>query len=74
MSTRLHSIRWVASSEYEVSLQDDDGALRTMICRVVGQQGIRVVQPRPDLMSNLAFSPRLLTAAILAFDSARTSG
>ena len=43
-----------------------------MLCRVVEHTGLRVVQPSPDLTTTLPFSPRLLAAAVIAFDLART--
>lgn len=70
MVTRLYSITCTELDEYEVVL-DVDGLRQSMRCRVVECDGIRVVQPDPDYMSRLTFSPRLLVAAILAFDDAR---
>jgi len=72
MTTRLDAIRRSGrdSSDYEVILEVD-GEPRSILCRVVEHTGIRVVQPTPDLMSTLSFDPRLLVAAVLAFDEAR---
>lgn len=70
MTVRLHSISCTESGDYVVIL-DIDGAQRSMRCRVVDQGGVRVVQPEPDLMTRLPFSPRLLAAAVLAFDDVR---
>jgi hypothetical protein len=71
--SRLCRISCTDADEYEVVLDIDDER-QTMLCRVVECDGMRVVQPRPDLMSRLTFSPRLLAAAILAFDEARKEG
>jgi hypothetical protein len=73
MNTRLCRIGCTESGEYEVVLDIDDER-QTMLCRVIEHGGMRVVQPQPDLMSRLTFSPRLLVAAILAFDDVRKGG
>jgi hypothetical protein len=73
MSTRLRSISSIEDHDYEVILEID-GQCQSMRCRVVECNGIRAVQPEPDLMSRLAFSPRLLAAAVLAFDDVATQG
>ncbi|MCW5831695.1 MAG: hypothetical protein KIS78_04480 [Labilithrix sp.] len=75
MSTILHSISRIDGDRdvYEVIL-DVDGRRQSMLCRVVEHTGIRVVQPTPDLISTLPFAPRLLVAAVLAFDDARKEG
>jgi hypothetical protein len=70
MTVRLHSISCTETEEYEVIL-DVDGAQQSMRCRVVEHAGIRVVEPDPDFMTRLPFSPRVLAAALLAFDDAR---
>ncbi|MBX3263013.1 MAG: hypothetical protein KF782_25280 [Labilithrix sp.] len=72
MSTTLHSISRTEGDRdvYEVVL-DVDGQRQSMLCRVVEHTGIRVVRPTPDLMSTFPFPPRLLVAAVLAFDSAQ---
>jgi hypothetical protein len=69
MSSKLVSITRHDTNEYEVIL-DIDGVRQAMLCRVFEHHGVRVVQPRPDLMSQLTFSPRLLAAAVLAFEAA----
>jgi hypothetical protein len=48
-----------------------DGEQRSILCRVLEHTGIRLVQPTPDIMSTLPFHPRLIVAAVLAFDEAR---
>lgn len=70
VSTHLYSICCTESDDYEVVI-DVDGQKQSMRCRVVESRGIRVVQPQPDLLSRLPFSPRVLVAAVLAFDKAR---
>jgi hypothetical protein len=70
MSATLRSISSTDSDDYEVVL-DLDGRPQSMRCRVVERQGIRVVQPEPDLLSRLPFPPRVLVAAVLAFDEVR---
>ena len=73
MKTKLVSISFVAPGEYDVIL-DVDGETIVMRCRIAEIKGIRIVQPRPDLLSRLAFDPRILAAAVLAFDAAREAG
>lgn len=72
MKTSLCSIARTDTDDdvYEVFLELD-GHRQSMRCRVVEHTGIRVVQPSPDLISTLPFPPRLLVAAVLAFDEAR---
>jgi len=73
MNTRLCRISCIESGEYEVIVDIDDER-QTMLCRIIEHGGMRIVQPQPDLMSRLTFSPRLLAAAILAFDDVRRDG
>lgn len=69
MSTRMTSIVLVTDHEYEV-IFDVDGTSRRCICRVAEEDGIRVVEPFPDIFATLAIPPRLIAAAVLAFDVA----
>jgi hypothetical protein len=71
MNAKLHSITWVQGLEYDVTLflRDDELTMRCTVTSVGG--GIRMVQPVPDLMAVLGVSPRLITAAVLAFDAVR---
>ena len=70
MSTHLYAISCTESDDYEVVL-DVDGQRHSMRCRIVESGGVRAVQPEPDLLSRLPFSPRALVAAVLAFDDAQ---
>lgn len=67
MSARLRSVVWVRAHEYEVTLELD-GRLSHCLCRVTEHAGVRLVQATPDLLADLAFSPRLLAAALIAID------
>jgi len=40
-----------------------------MVCTIVDQHGVRAVRPQPDLMMPLGIHPRLIAAAIVAFDA-----
>lgn len=69
VTARLLSISRVHAQEYEYEVRLEFGdEQRAMRCRVAEHAGIRVVQPEPDFMAELTFSPRLLAAAVLAFD------
>jgi hypothetical protein len=68
--TGLYSISCTDSEAYEVVVEID-GERRSMRCRVVEDDGIRVVQPEPDLLFTLPISTRLVVAAVIAFDAAR---
>ncbi len=72
MSTQLHSIsRTEHDAEVYEVIVDVDGQRHSMLCRVIEHTGVRVVQPNPDLLSTLPFPPRVVVAAVLAFDDAR---
>lgn len=68
MSARFHSIARVQEHAYEVTFELD-GRQRSMLCKVIDADGVRVVRPEPDLMVSLGISPRLVAAAVLAFDA-----
>ena len=74
MTTRLHSISALASQKdaYDVVL-NVDGKMESMICRIVVQSGIRMIDPTPNLMFGLPFDPRILGAAVVAFHDAATA-
>jgi hypothetical protein len=67
MSTRLSSIVWVRTHEYEVTF-DVEGITRRCTCSVAVQDGVRFVEAVPDFLSALGVPPRLVAAAVLAFD------
>ncbi len=68
MTSRLRSITRLHAGEYELVF-DEGGLTRPMVCAVVDVDGIRVVKPHPDLMTSVGVSPRLIAAAVLAFDA-----
>jgi hypothetical protein len=70
MTARLLSIsRTTEKDVYDVMLEID-GRPESMRCQVIEHEGIRAVQPMPDLSWHLPFNPKLLAAAVLAFAQA----
>jgi hypothetical protein len=73
MTTRLLSITRISDGMYDVVFEVE-GARQGMVCTIVDQNGIRAVRPQPDLMMQLGIQPRLIAAAIVAFDTVCASG
>ena len=73
MSAHLRAVGYCADDPdvYEVQLEED-GQIESIRCRVVDHAGFRLVEP--SAVPNLAFSPRLLAAVVIAFDAARKGG
>jgi hypothetical protein len=67
---RIHSITWIRSRDYEVVF-DFDGETKSMMCSVLEYEGVRVVESHGGLTLKLRTDPRLVAAAVLAFDAVR---
>jgi hypothetical protein len=68
--TLLTSISRLDEHRYAVTLEVD-GTAQRMVCHVRREDGIEFVQSTPDLTMSTGLSPRLLAAALCAFDAAR---
>lgn len=67
---RIHSITWIHARDYELVF-DFDGDLRSMTCSVLEYEGVPVVEPHGGLVLETRIDPRLVAAAVLAFDAVR---
>lgn len=68
MNAVLRSITRIRAGEYDVVFDVNDGS-RTMRCTVAEVDGIRAVEGNPDLLCSLGVWPRLIAAAVGAFDA-----
>ncbi len=71
--TRLRLIARTGPREYRVVIEVD-GQVQTCVCQALRDGQIRYVRSVPPILDSFEVSPKLIAAAVLAFDEVESSG